>query len=278
MEGGWNPLPVPFHDTLSPAARSHHRDTYRYPSGTLSAMRHETSLEAWMCRAGDMPTPFLKPLHDTTWKPIAAPFHRGTLYPSIPSPSMSPFLTVKQAAQFTGKSSSSIRRLLYPIIADDAHPDRTQIEPSVADVSQLRSQGENFAWRLSEELLRRVVVVEAAPEKGTAAESSTPFASSAGDFVSMLREELAIKNIQIAKQAAIIDKQMELVNGLSERLREGNLLIGNLQQHLALTDGRPNKSADMVKTKQTTAPGKGSTVDAKVSKPKKGFFRRIFGK
>ena len=63
--------------------------------------------------------------------------------------------TVKEAARLTGKSPSSIRRIIYPIIQNDAHPDRVHIEPTVEDVLKLRMQGENFAWRLSEELLRR---------------------------------------------------------------------------------------------------------------------------
>ena len=68
---------------------------------------------------------------------------------------MSQFLTVKEAARITGKSPSSIRRVIYPIIADDKHPDRKHVEPSPAEALKLRTNGENFAWRLSEELLRR---------------------------------------------------------------------------------------------------------------------------
>ena len=79
----------------------------------------------------------------------------------------SSFLTVKEASRLTGRSPSSIRRVIYPIIRDDAHPDRMQIQPTVDEVLQLRVKGENFAWRLSEELLRREVPVEAGPEKGS---------------------------------------------------------------------------------------------------------------
>ncbi len=73
---------------------------------------------------------------------------------------MPQFLTVKEAAKFTGKSASSIRRVIYPIIEDDQHADRQHIEPTIEDVKKLRMKGENFAWRISEELLRREVPVE----------------------------------------------------------------------------------------------------------------------
>ena len=70
---------------------------------------------------------------------------------------MSQFLTVKEAARLTGKSPSSIRRVIYPIIRDDKHADRKHVKPNVEDALKLRMKGENFAWRLSEELLRREV-------------------------------------------------------------------------------------------------------------------------
>ena len=75
---------------------------------------------------------------------------------------MPQFLTVKEAAKLTGKSASSIRRVIYPIIEDDHHADRQHIEPTIEDVKKLRMKGENFAWRMSEELLRRAVPVEPA--------------------------------------------------------------------------------------------------------------------
>ena len=57
-------------------------------------------------------------------------------------------------------------------VRDDKHADRKHIKPSVEDALKLRVKGENFAWRLSEELLRREVPFEAGPEKGNTA--STP--------------------------------------------------------------------------------------------------------
>ena len=78
---------------------------------------------------------------------------------------MATFLTVKEAARHTGKSPSSIRRIIYPIIHDDVHPDRAHIQPSVDESLQLRLKGENFAWRLSEELLHREMPIEVGTDK-----------------------------------------------------------------------------------------------------------------
>src|ERR1700722_10719003 len=90
---------------------------------------------------------------------------------SLPSPAMPTFLTVREAALLTGKSPTSIRRVIYPIIEDDNHADRSQIQPGVEEVWTLRMKGENFAWRLSEELLRRRIPVQAAADQGTSGAS-----------------------------------------------------------------------------------------------------------
>lgn len=145
----------------------------------------------------------------------------GTL---LPHATMSLFLTVKDAAKKTGKSPSSIRRLIYPILDDDQHPDRHHIEPDVATARELRLQGENFAWKISEEFLARVV--PESPAKTTATNKSAESPRENTDaIVDILRKQLDIKDQQIAAQN-------EVIKGLSERVREGNILMGSLQQQL----------------------------------------------
>jgi len=190
---------------------------------------------------------------------------------------MESFLTVKDAAQRTGKSPSSIRRIIYPIIHDDKHPDRTHIQPSVEEALQLRMKGDNFAWRLSEELLRREVPLDAGAEKNNSGSTVKSTAQGDAGLLDMLRRELDIKNQQITQHGQLIGKQMELISGLSERLREGNILIGSLQQRLALTDGRGNPATPHTEVKPSAAPKKGSTIPPKTAKPKKGFLARLFG-
>jgi hypothetical protein len=214
------------------------------------------------------------------WKPIATPFHRGRLCSSIPSPTVSDFLTVNEAARLTGKSSSSIRRrLIYPIIHDDKHRDRHHIQPSPAEALEFRTKGENFAWRLSEELLRREVPIQATTEKADAPTSRRGSLAESGDLLAMLRSELEIKNHQIAQQSELIAKQMQLIDGLSERMHESNVLIGSLQQGLALTDGKQRTQFDSTPPKQTVAasPEKGSKTPSKTSKPKRTLLFRLFG-
>ena len=173
---------------------------------------------------------------------------------------MSPFLTVKEAGALVNKSPSSIRRIIYPILEDDKHADRHFIEPPPEAARELRMKGEGFAWRISEELLRRVVPAETSSEKGSGTPPERDHGEGNGALLDMLRRELDIKNTQITQQSELISKQMELIGGLSERLREGNVLIGTLQQQFKLTDGKDR------------------TIDARETKPKRGVFSRLFSK
>ena len=94
----------------------------------------------------------------------------------------------------------------------------------------------------------------------------------------MLRRESDIKNTQITQQLEVITKQAGLIDGLSERLREGNILIGTLQQRLALPEARAIPAAEPVKPKPVpaTKSEKGTPAPTKSAKPKKGFLSRLF--
>ncbi len=211
---------------------------------------------------------------------------RGRLDELLPSPAMTQFLTVKEAARSTGKSPSSIRRIIYPILETENHPDRPQIQPSIEDVQQFRIKGENFAWRISEELLQREVPPESVSEKGTDRSGARSQHDSESELLAMLRRELDIKNQQITQQSDMLAKQMELIDGLSERLREGNILIGSLQQQLVLTDGSPRTKSKPVEAEvKRTSPEKTAARTPTKSpakppqvqpKPKRGFFGRLF--
>ena len=193
---------------------------------------------------------------------------------------MPTILTVKEAAKLTGKSPSSIRRVIYPIIHDDAHPHRQHITPSVEEAQVLRVKGANFAWRIGEELLRCEVPITPPSDQPNATSEA---GNGQSELIAMLREELQIKNQQINQHSELIAKQMELMSGLGERLREGNILIGSLQQCLALTDGSQRAKSRIANVGTTTRGVGESSSKSKMKtagKPVKrarGLFRRIFG-
>lgn len=190
---------------------------------------------------------------------------------------MSRYLTVKEAAALVGKSPSSIRRIIYPIIEADNHVDRHQVQPSIADAQALRLRGENFPWRINEEFLLQVVRADPPVEKVSDATTKRPNRNAAegGLLEIMLREELAIKNTQITQQMELISMQAGLLQGLSERLKEGNILMGSLQQRLALPAITVTENTSSV-TKQPSKNSSRSEKGSGSAKPPRRSMRDRF--
>lgn len=138
-----------------------------------------------------------------------------------------PLLTIAEAAEKIGRSHSTIRRLIKTIADTATHPDRSGIEPSPKTVEAFKKKGENFTWMVREDVLRKHLQSAPRIEEKSAAESSN---HTKEDVFQILRKELEIKNRQI-------EKQWDVINSLNERLREGNILMGSLQQRLALPTG-----------------------------------------
>jgi hypothetical protein len=93
----------------------------------------------------------------------------------------------------------------------------------------------------------------------------------------MLRKEHDIKNHQIENQSKQLSQQTELMRDLSDRLREGNVLIASLQQQLSLPGGDTSGRGTVVDA--TTQPRAGESPPKKKSpiKPtkKRGLFDRL---
>ncbi len=196
---------------------------------------------------------------------------------------MSNFLTVKEAVERTGLSDSAIRRVIYPILKADKHADRHLIEPNPADARALRVKGENFAWKISEELLdremqERVKKVKVEPKAGAAASVGNEHLIA---MLQMLQKELDIKNQQI-------ESQNQLLKGFSERMHEGNVLIGSLQKQLSVGNSSP-RSSDTVDVESAPASSQSERLQDSVpskskASPEKGtaktkkhwLFRNLF--
>lgn len=138
-----------------------------------------------------------------------------------------PFLTIADAAKVSGRSQSTIRRLIKTIADAPSHPDRGCVEPARKAVEAFKKKGQNFTWMIREDVLMRNFPPALIDEKKTLSHSSSPVHE---DVMALLRRELDLKNRQI-------EKQWDVINALNERLREGNILMGSLQQRLALPRG-----------------------------------------
>lgn len=183
---------------------------------------------------------------------------------------MTTFLTVKAAATFSNRSPSSVRRIIYPILEDNRHADRHHIEPDVTTAKSLRVKGESFAWKVSEELLRRVMAEEGTKTNSESKPVSKNVPDQSAAILEIFRKQLDIKDQQIAAQN-------DVIKGLSERVREGNILMGSLQQQLSLTDGSSRGKTGVVEADQpSTITKQRSEPTSETDKKTHWLFRKIF--
>lgn len=171
----------------------------------------------------------------------------------VPSMNSSTFLTIAEACERTGRSASTIRRLIKSIADKDTHADRSAIVPTVKEVAALKRKGENFTWHIREDVLLREF-------KGALKEAKKEVSEAKGDIFSILQKELELKNQQI-------EKQWEVIHALNDRLREGNILMGSLQKRL----GPPQPEAAPEEVVETSA------VASSAEPSKKATRRGIFG-
>jgi Asp-tRNA(Asn)/Glu-tRNA(Gln) amidotransferase C subunit len=159
-----------------------------------------------------------------------------------------PFLTISEAAEKTGRSLSTIRRLIKSIADDDAHADRAAIQPTPKEVVAFKKKEENFAWKIREDVLLREF-------KGALKEAKKETAEARSDILGILQKELDLKNQQI-------EKQWEVIHSLNDRLREGNILMGTLQKRLVLA--APEVTSDVVDAASTPVTSTEAAVKASV--------------
>ena len=190
-------------------------------------------------------------------------------------------LTIAEAAEKTQRSPSTIRRIIRSITDAPSHPDRNGVEPSPKAVEAYKKKGENFTWKIREDILLKNFPGALDGEKKISKGSTSKMEQ---DVLHILRHELELKNQQI-------EKQWEVIGALNERLREGNILMGSLQQRLALPSADSPLPVDVgSSTKVSTeaihraSKKKVKEVKAKLSvkastaPSRRGFFSWIRGK
>lgn len=154
---------------------------------------------------------------------------------------MDKHLTVKEATKLTGKSESTIKRLLREITADSKHEDRQFILPTHVELKRLRDANEPYAWKIDRLLLLKRYPQEVELE----AESVSPEKSeeSAGkQVVDFFRERLESQDAQIQTLETQLDRKDKQIDNLNERMRESNVLMNELQKRLAIAAPVANAS------------------------------------
>lgn len=195
---------------------------------------------------------------------------------------MDQHLTLSEARDITGKSESTIKRLLREIVADDNHPDRSAILPPPDEVRRKRGAKEPYAWKIDRQILMRRFPPETTAKKGTAAASQSAAAPQGLDAVmQVLQEQLRSKDEQIRTLEKQLDRKDEQIANANDRLRESNVLMHDMQKRLALAAPQAAPSNPIVdsvaapsKTAQHAVPPSNKRKVPAV--PKRGILARLF--
>jgi hypothetical protein len=147
---------------------------------------------------------------------------------------MDQHLTVSEARKFTGKSDSTIKRLIRDVVLEAQHPERSFILPSHGEVERRKKAKEPYVWKIDRELLRRrfgvggqTTDVEESPRQVTGGRER--------DIVlQVLREQLQSKDDQLRTLEGQLDRKDEQISNWNERMRESNILMKELQQRLSI--------------------------------------------
>lgn len=209
---------------------------------------------------------------------------------------MDQHLTISEARDLTGKSESTIKRLLREIVAAASHPDRASILPPPDEVERRKAAKEPYAWKIDRQLLLRRFPQEGNGREGSETTSQPASASPGGPLiVQILQEQLQSKDEQIRTLEKQLDRKDEQIASSNERLRESNVLMRELQQRLSLaaplakTTGSvfasvppPSQPANdpIVESNSSRAKSaKPSPAPTKKKKPapKRGILARLFG-
>ena len=111
------------------------------------------------------------------------------------------FLTISEAEKFTGKSRSTLRRFIDNIVKAENSPDRPLLQPTPEEVIGFHEQSQPFAWKISEELLRRQFLKpENSDGSNQAKGSEAPPESDSSRLVTVLEKSVAMLERELNEQ------------------------------------------------------------------------------
>lgn len=142
---------------------------------------------------------------------------------------MKELLSVSEARKLTGKSESTIKRMIREIADDESHEDRGLIEPSHEELERRKAEKEPYVWKVSKSLLEKRYPVHE-PDQTSAhggghgrGESVTGLDSS---YVTLLEQT----NADLRSQN---ERQLELISELTNNQKQSNVLVKSLTDILS---------------------------------------------
>ena len=213
------------------------------------------------------------------------------------------FLTIKEAAAFTGKAEITVRRLVHEIVKEDRQDKKTPsrerglIKPSGSEIAEFKHRGHPYTYTISEKLLRARFQGNDQATDGDQSRGREDAETRKNEMDALMKEQLGQKQEQLTVKDGQIESLTKLVHNLgdqlNERLRESNVLMKGLQDRMALpqgttappalvevSQGKPPKTKKQGSAQTTKHPSpKTKKQPAKRPKqqPVRGFVRDLLG-
>ena len=135
------------------------------------------------------------------------------------------FLSIKAAAERYQKAQITIRRFVRTMLEKERNTDRALIKPLPKEALDLKKKHRPFSYTIAVDLLEKHFGLAAPAVKQSAAPDD-------------VRSLLEKTNMALTDQLKVKDEQIRVlaqaIDDLSERQRETNILMKNLQERLLL--------------------------------------------
>jgi len=137
--------------------------------------------------------------------------------------------TIKEAAAVTGKSQSTIKRLIAPIREDESSADRHHLLPSPEQYAEFKKSGQPFNWQISDSFLRQRFPTVESNDTKQAAESpimqdqmkgiaSDKLFEALTKTIDILENQLNEKDRQIKEKDELVNKFGAMAQELQKKL------------------------------------------------------------
>lgn len=187
-------------------------------------------------------------------------------------------LTIREASAFSGKSVSTIKRLVREIVQNNDHPKRQLIRPSIEEIRQLRSAGHLFTWSIDETLLLKRFEKKTSSSGSLFSQATVDPRENSFAIIHVLRDQLQNKDRQIQTLEQQLDRKDDQIKGLNDRLHESNVLMRELQTRLAIAPARPKSAAEKPAQGLPDAKVKARNQQQKKRQPRNAFLSFLVGR
>lgn len=185
---------------------------------------------------------------------------------------MNELLSVSEARKLTGKSESTIKRMIREITANENHEDRGLIEPSHEELERRKAEKEPYVWKIHRSLLEKRY-----PVHDTSQESGQHGSHGVGDskINDMAQSKLIeLLQSQIKTLEVQLDRKDEQISNANKRAEELHVLMQTLQKHLKLLPAKDETNFIQVNTMPSDATSRTDKAEVVESKPK-SFMDRL---